>query len=204
MPEYNPDSSAGKVKSAPTFVARLRALQRHYAWEDFVLLEAAQQKLGGPAKLWLDESPRVYNTFAEFETELLAAFPSYTTTADVLEEVLAQRRGPSEGLEEFSRRMMVLGRRADIPDDDLAQYIIKRLNHVQFLTSIGCVRIRSVAELLQAVAYFGQKIPHSTHSVSNNISSTQYSEYKQQHEIPEKDDGEHIVIKNVEGDVESG
>lgn len=162
MPDFDPDNSSGKIKSARAFVSRIRALQEHYGWDDFTVLEAAQQKLRGHAKLWNDESPDVYRTFSEFETDILAAFPTYTTNADVLEEILVQKRRPNEGIEEFCRRMIVLGRRARISDEDLAQYIIKRINHTQFVTSIGCVRIRSVGELLQAVAYFTQKMPTKT------------------------------------------
>lgn len=161
MPDFDPASGLGRTKSAKAFITRLRALQAHYGWSDFVLLEAAQQKLRGQARVWNEESPNVYTTFDAFEADLLATYPSHTSSADVLEEIFSQKREPAEGLEEFCRRMSVLGRRAQLPEDDMAQYIIKRIDHSQFVTSIGCVRVKSVAELLEAIAIFNQKWPQA-------------------------------------------
>lgn len=162
MPEFDPGSSRGRSKSAKAFLTRLRALQRHYGWSDFLLLEAAQQKLRGQAQVWNDESPEIYTTFAAFEADLSAAYPAYSSSADALEDIFAQQRGQNERLEDFCRRMSVLGRRAQIPDADMAQYIVKRIDHTQFVTSIGCVRITSVAALLEAIVVFEQKWPQTT------------------------------------------
>lgn len=170
MPEFDPASTSGKIKSAKAFVTRIRALQAHYGWSEFLVLEAAQQKLRGEAKLWNEESADVYTTFADFERDLLSMYPAFATPADVLEEILAQKRGPRENLDEFCRRMIVLGRRGKVPDADLVQYTIKRINHAQFATSIGCVQLQTMAELLQAVAVYNQKFPadRATHHHNNN------------------------------------
>lgn len=92
MPEFDPGAMTAKTKSATAFIARLRALQAPYKWDDFLMLEAAQRKLRGQAKEWNDESPVVYATFAQFEADLLATYPSYTTQADVLEDSVAKAR----------------------------------------------------------------------------------------------------------------
>lgn len=159
MPEFDPEGRSGKTKSARTFIARLRALQAHYEWSDFLLLEAAQQKLRGQAKQWNEESPLVYTTFAQFEADLIAAYPSFDTKADVIEEILAQKRAPGELMETFCRRMAVLGRRTLLPEDELVQYIIKRINYPAFVTSIGCMDVQTIADLLKAIAMFAQKCP---------------------------------------------
>lgn len=172
MPEFDPGAMTAKTKSATAFIARLRALQAPYKWDDFLMLEAAQRKLRGQAKEWNDESPVVYATFAQFEADLLATYPSYTTQADVLEEILSQKRGATEGLEDFVRRMINIGRRTYIPDADLASYILKRINHQQFLTSVGCVQVLSVAELLRAVMLFAQKMPEQRYVSQYTASST--------------------------------
>lgn len=61
MPVFDP-SGVGTHGSAQAFITRIRALQSHYQWDDFIVLEAAQQKLRGQAKDWLDDSPDVYTT----------------------------------------------------------------------------------------------------------------------------------------------
>lgn len=181
MPDFDPGSAVRKTRSAEAFIARINARRAHYGWSEFVVLEAAQRKLCGQAKEWNDSSPNVYTQFADFERELLQTFPTYTTRIDVLEEIIAQQRDTNEGLEDFCRRMIALGRRSDIAENDLAQFILNRLNYPQFTTSVACVLVHTVADLLRAVAYFEQKLhcskqqtqPASQKHVSGN--STQPS-----------------------------
>lgn len=157
MPEFDPQGVAVKTRSAKAFIDRVKALRAHYGWTEFVVLEAVQQKLRGQSKEWLDESPHVYTAFDQFEGELLHAYPSYTTRVDMLEEVMSQKRALHEGLDEFCRRMVSLGRRSDVPEDDMAQIILKRINHAQFTMSVGCLQVDTVSDLLRAVAYFNKK-----------------------------------------------
>lgn len=158
MPEFDPDSEFNRTKSATAFISRLRALQKHYNWSDFLLLEAAQQKLRGKAKQWNDGSPDVYATFEAFEADLLAAYPSRSTTADVIEEIFRSKRERNEGLDAFCRRLMIIGRRANLPDADLVQYILKRIDHTRFITSIACNPPSSTTVLLRMIASFVQKL----------------------------------------------
>lgn len=159
MPEFDPYSEFGKTKSAKIFLQKLRKLQEHFGYSDFILLEAAQQKLRGEAKRWNEESPEIYKTFAEFETDLLATYPACMTKADVMEEIFTMKRAPTEGLEAFCHRMIIVGRRAQLPDMDVAQYILKRIDHTQFLTAVACVPINSTTDLIRAVSSFVQKMP---------------------------------------------
>lgn len=185
MPEFDPVCGTGQTKSAAAFITRLRALQRHYGWSDFLLLEAAQQKLRGQAKIWNEESPIVYTTFGAFEADLLATYPSYATPADVLEEIFSQKRGRSEGLEEFIRRMSVMGRRAQLPEGDMVQYIIRRIDHTQFVTSVGCVRINTITALLEAATIFKQNVPHADRLTGPGSAAPQQQQaVQQQQRIP--------------------
>lgn len=171
MPEFDPHSEFGKTKSAKVFLTRIRQLQQHYGYSDFLILEAAQQRLRGEAKRWNEESPELYTTFDAFEADLLATYPSCTTKADVLEEIFTAKRASNEGLEAFCHRIIIVGRRAQLPDHDLAQFILKRIDHTQFLTAVACVPIVSTTELLRAVASFVQKMP-TNGNANENIPNT--------------------------------
>lgn len=171
MPEFDPESEFDRMKSASAFITRLRALQNHYKWSDFLLLEAAQLKLRGEAKRWNDGSPQVYATFEAFEADLRAAYPACTSTADAIEEIFSTKRGVNEGLEAFCRRLMVIGRRANLPDTDLVQYFLKRVGHTAFLTAIACNPPTNTADLLRSIASFVQTMPEEPRKAATPTSS---------------------------------
>lgn len=102
-------------------------------------------------------------------------YPTCTTTADVLEEIFSQQRGHNESLVDFIRRMSGIGRRARVPDHDLAQYTMKRLNHNQFSTAVGCVKIQSMNGLLEAAIQFNQNNPSSSKSATSSRSASKPS-----------------------------
>lgn len=70
MPIFDPDDEI--YGSSATFVARVRALQHYHAWDDRLVLFAAQQKLVGSAKRWNDTSLVLFDTFEAFANHLQA------------------------------------------------------------------------------------------------------------------------------------
>ncbi|XP_067624305.1 uncharacterized protein [Eurosta solidaginis] len=64
LPEFNP---LKKLITAQQFVTKAEQLQRTYLWSDNLLLFAAQQKLVGVAKSWLDAQP-VFQSWTDLGT----------------------------------------------------------------------------------------------------------------------------------------
>lgn len=164
MPIFDPDDAV--YCSSGAFVARVRALQRYYGWDNDLVLFAAQQKLCGTAKVWNDSSRILHESLAMFEAKLVATFPDLLTDADIHEQMLSAIRAPGEGLHAFCHRMVAIAQKANLPEKVTVQYIMKRIGHREFSLSIINARVDTITDLYGAVAKYRQVFADS--GPSNN------------------------------------
>ena len=80
LPEFNPSKAE---MNSHQFIKRIEMLKNVYNWKDGVLLFAVQQKLQGPAKLWIDSLQEVFVTWSQFVDKFLNDFPFSVNVSDV-------------------------------------------------------------------------------------------------------------------------
>ncbi|CAD7089891.1 unnamed protein product [Hermetia illucens] len=81
LPTFDPPDDVSP--SAEQFIDRIEKLAEVYHWEEYLVLFAAQAKLKGPAKRWIDGLQTTFATWEEFSKALIADFPSRFTTEDI-------------------------------------------------------------------------------------------------------------------------
>lgn len=111
------------------FIGRVRALEQYHAWDDRLVLFAAQLKLRRSAKRWHDLSRVLHQTMEEFEGQLLATFPDLMTVADVHEQMVTATRAKDEGLQNFCHRIVAIAQQGNLPEATVVLYILKIILH---------------------------------------------------------------------------
>ncbi|XP_036320389.1 uncharacterized protein LOC118734809 [Rhagoletis pomonella] len=147
LPEFDP---LKKLVTAQQFVTKAEQLQRTYLWNDNLLLFAAQQKLVGIAKNWLDAQP-VFQSWTDFVSMLLKDFPCIVNSAEIHRELGRRKRKPTETFIEYYYAMMTLGRRGKLDDASINFYTINGINDMQTTRTLLAMNLITSNELLHSL-----------------------------------------------------
>ncbi|CAD7093721.1 unnamed protein product [Hermetia illucens] len=151
--------------STEQFIDRIEKLAQVYHWEEYLILFAAQAKLKGPAKRWIDGLQTTFATWEEFSKVLIADFPSRFTTEDRRQRLDSSRRAHNE---EYFFRVCAMGRRAKLDDETIVYYIRRGLCMKPLQTAIATMHFNTPSEMLVAIRRFVANDP-GTNDSSNSV-----------------------------------
>ncbi|CAD7079666.1 unnamed protein product [Hermetia illucens] len=150
------------------FIDQIEKLAQVYHWEEHLVLFAAQAKLKGPAKRWIDGLQTTFATWEEFSKVLIADFPSRFTTEDMRQRLDSSRRAHNETTEEYFFRVCAMGRRAKLDDETIVYYIRRGLCMKPLQTAIATMHFNTPSEMLVAIRRFVANDP-GTNDSSNSV-----------------------------------
>ncbi|CAD7078596.1 unnamed protein product [Hermetia illucens] len=170
LPTFDPLDDVSP--SAEQFIDRIEKLAQVYHWEEYLVLFAAQAKLEGPAKRWIDGLQTTFATWEEFSKALIADFPSRFTTEDMRQRLDSSRRAHNETTEEYFFRVCAMGRRAKLDDETIVYYIRRGLCMKPLQTAIVTMHFNTSSEMLVAIRRFVANDP-GTNDSSNSVRGEQ-------------------------------
>ena len=123
-----------------------------------------QQKLQGPAKLWIDSLQEVFVTWSQFVDKFLNDFPFSVNVSDVHIKMSRTFRQQNETFQEYYYKMLAIGNRGGIPESGIARHIINGINDFDLKKKIsnGYQLIDLIRDIMSYCAY-------------NEIKLTQYN-----------------------------
>ncbi|CAD7085358.1 unnamed protein product [Hermetia illucens] len=148
--------------------ARQPTAEYVYHWEEYLVLFAAQAKLKGPAKRWIDGLQTTFATWEEFSKALITDFHSRFTTEDMRQRLDSSRRAHNETTEEYFFRVCAMGRRAKLDDETIVYYIRRGLCMKPLQTAIATMHFNMPSEMLVAIRRFVANDP-GTNDSSNSV-----------------------------------
>ncbi|CAD7077440.1 unnamed protein product [Hermetia illucens] len=166
LPTFDPLDDVSP--SAEQFIDRIEKLAQVYHWEEYLVQFAAQAKLKGPAKRWIDGLQTTFATWEEFSKALIADFPSRFTTEDMRQRLDSSRRAHNETTEEYFFRVCAMGRRAKLDDETIVYYIRRGLCMKPLQTAIATMHFNTPSEMLVAIRRFVANDP-GTNDSSNSV-----------------------------------
>ncbi|CAD7092814.1 unnamed protein product [Hermetia illucens] len=166
LPTFDPLDDVSP--SAEQFIDRIEKLAQVYHWEEYLVLFAAQAKLKGRAKRWIDGLQTTFATWEEFSKALIADFPSRFTTEDMRQRLDSSRRAHNETTEEYFFRVCAMGRRAKLDDETIVYYIRRGLCMKPLQTAIATMHFNTPSEMLVAIRRFVANDPRTNDS-SNSV-----------------------------------
>ncbi|XP_037909933.1 uncharacterized protein LOC119650855 [Hermetia illucens] len=166
LPTFDPLDDVSP--SAEQCIDRIEKLAQVYHWEEYLVLFAAQAKLKGPAKRWIDGLQTMFATWEEFSIALIADFPSRFTTEDMRQRLDSSRRAHNETTEEYFFRVCAMGRRAKLDDETIVYYIRRGLCMKPLQTAIATMHFNTPSEMLVAMRQFVANDP-GTNDSSNSV-----------------------------------
>lgn len=135
LPDFNP-SSDESVNSSQ-FIKRTEMLKAAYGWDDQSVIFAAQQKMGGPAKYWVDSLQEVFLTWSQFTNKFLTDFPCFENPADVHIKMASTIRRPNETPQDYYYKMYALGKKGGLAESAIARHIINGINDLDLKRKIS-------------------------------------------------------------------
>lgn len=111
VPEFDP---AGKEQTMTMWLHKVNECAVIYGWSDRQIIHYALPKLKGVAKRWYEGLPSVLFSWKEWQTKLLAAFPSDENYGQMLSDMLARRAKFGDSLEEYFYEKIALINRCSI------------------------------------------------------------------------------------------
>lgn len=98
IPEFDP---ASKEQTMSLWLHKVNECAIIYSWSDKQIAHFALPKLRGVAKRWYEGLSSVLFTWSEWQTKLLAAFPSDENYGQMLSDMLAKRAKFGDSLEDY-------------------------------------------------------------------------------------------------------
>lgn len=116
IPEFDP---ARKEQTMTMWLHKVNECSSIYGWSEKQLIHFALPKLRGVAQRWYEGLPSVLFSWEEWQSKLLAAFPSHENYGQMLSDMLAKRARFGDSLEAYYydkvaliNRCCITGRRA--------------------------------------------------------------------------------------------
>lgn len=111
IPGFDPN---GKSQTMKNWLAKVNESAHVFGWTERQTIFYALPKLEGLAKKWYEGLITVKYTWAEWQNNLIAAFPCEYNYGDLLTEMLARRSRRNETLEEYYYDKMTLVNRCEL------------------------------------------------------------------------------------------
>ncbi|XP_036342487.1 uncharacterized protein K02A2.6-like [Rhagoletis pomonella] len=170
MPEYDPLKNN---LSSEVFIEKVTQLRRAYELTEQETLVAAQSKLKGVAKEWLD-SQEVFQSWLDFVQAFEHDFPASITSAQVHRNMSQRKRQSRETFEEYYYVMLSMGRRGKMDEESINAYIISGLNDAMLSRTLLALKLPTCNDLLRSLKgmIVGPTQPRVSSSDEKNTSET--------------------------------
>lgn len=174
LPEFNPtiDTSLNSEQ----FIKRIEMLKDAYKWSDNTLLFVVQQKLFGSAKLWID-SQEIFVSWQRFKLKFLQDFPCDDNVANVHIKLANLHRSANETPQEYFYKMMAIGNKAGLREEDIAHHIINGINDSD-LRRIISKNYQRLNDLLRDINTYCEYNPVKNEQSYNRNKSVEYNSTK--------------------------
>ncbi|KAL0848904.1 hypothetical protein ABMA28_013306 [Loxostege sticticalis] len=111
VPEFDPSR---KEQTMNMWLHKVNECATIYGWSERQIIHYAMSKLQGVSKRWYEGLPSVLFSWSEWQTKLLAAFPSTENYGQMLSEMLAKRARFGDSLEDYFYEKVALINRCEI------------------------------------------------------------------------------------------
>ena len=149
LPEFDPTCPIGL--SAVHWVSRVDSLIKIYSWDSKVVVLATATKLRGPAKHWHEAIQESVLTWHEFKTQLILSFPSASSEVEIHQLLTQRKRKPDEDITTYCYEMNMVGKRAQLSDQSIFQYIIMGQTDVNLINSIAATSYNTMIDLITQI-----------------------------------------------------
>ena len=187
LPSFTP----GEITSisAEGWIKRVESLMKIYDWDERALLLAAASKMHGPARYWWDTTQEVSSTWNELAKGLKANFPQHHSEVEIHQQLTKRIRRPHESIETYCHEMNMLGKRINLSDKSVIQYILTGLNDHHMMSSLAASDLKEITEVVEKVkwyegirANFRQHVPISIRT--NNRPNPQQQNWQPRNIVP--------------------
>lgn len=145
IPAFDPKRTKYGIES---WINDFENLAKLYDWNGRQKVLYASLRLDGAAKLWFQTQQAHCETWVEMRRTLLKGFPSGHNETTILKEIMTRKKKDSEELEEYFYEMVSLGRRIQLQDTTMIDYIINGLPNVAMKRSLLAVTFECLEDLL--------------------------------------------------------
>ncbi|XP_061395568.1 uncharacterized protein LOC133331186 [Musca vetustissima] len=175
LPEFNP--LVGTSLNSKQFINRIEMLKSTYKWSDKAILFVVQQKLIGSAKLWID-SQEIFVTWEQFKNKFLLVFPCEENAASVHIKLSNSHRLANETPQEYFYKMMAIGNRGCLREEDIAHHIINGINDSD-LRKVICKNYQKLNDLLKDInMYCEYNTIKNEHTYNRNRNTDSNGKFK--------------------------
>ncbi|XP_053968466.1 uncharacterized protein LOC128869895 [Anastrepha ludens] len=147
LPDFDPLKGSLTSKQ---FVDKVIQLREAYEWSEQEILLAAQSKLKGVAKEWLD-AQTVFQRWSAFVSAFQTDFPFTMCTAEVHMELSRRKRRTSETMSQYYYTMLNIGRRGKVDEESINTYIIRGLNDSNLTRTLLAMKLSTCNDLLRSL-----------------------------------------------------
>lgn len=170
LPVFSPGDITSM--SAECWINRVECLKNIYGWDEMALLLAASSRMHGPARHWWDSCQEVSTSWTQLATGLKSNFPHHCSEVEVHQQLMKRTRKPSETIDNFCFEMNLIGKRIDLSDKTIIQYILTGLNDTQMSTTLAAGNFSNIAELVEKIKWY-QGIRINSRQ-ANNLSAPRF------------------------------
>ncbi|XP_017478475.1 PREDICTED: uncharacterized protein LOC108368193 [Rhagoletis zephyria] len=142
LPEFDPISD--KSITVEQFIDRVNKVIEAYRWDEKFLLLAIYTRLNGVARMWLDASPVLHTTWADFANALKSEFGTTHDEAEIHFLMSNATRRPKERINEYCFRVSSIGVRYNLSESAIIRYIRVGLKHRELQQSIAAMKFNTV------------------------------------------------------------
>ncbi|XP_036334802.1 uncharacterized protein LOC118745459 [Rhagoletis pomonella] len=149
LPEFDPISD--KSITVEQFIDHVNKVIEAYRWDEKFLLLAIYTRLNGVARMWLDASPVLHTTWADFANALKSEFGTTHDEAEIHFLMSNATRRPKERINEYCFRVSSIGVRYNLSESAIIRYIRVGLKHRELQQSIAAMKFNTVKQMRDAI-----------------------------------------------------
>ncbi|XP_055905956.1 uncharacterized protein LOC129941366 [Eupeodes corollae] len=174
IPSFSPSDITSM--SAEAWVTRVENLRKVYEWEEKLLLMAAASKLIGPAKFWWDTLQESTISWEQLASGLKLNFPNRYNELEIHQELIKRVRRPDENIESYCFEVNMLGKRINLTEKSITQYILTGLNDREMSANLAASSFKDIPDLVDKIKLC-ENIRKSSRSkpISSHVMTPMYS-----------------------------
>lgn len=145
IPEFDP---VRKEQTMAMWLHKVNECASIYSWSEKQIVHFALPKLKGVAKRWYEGLPSVLFSWPEWQTKLLAAFPSDENYGQMLSDMLARRARFTDSLEDYFYDKIALINRCHITGKRAVECVLHGIDDRTVRLGAEAARFEDLDKLL--------------------------------------------------------
>lgn len=186
IPGFDPN---GKSQTMKNWLAKVNESAHVFGWTERQTIFYALPKLEGLAKKWYEGLITVKYTWAEWQNNLIAAFPCEHNYGDLLTEMLARRSRKNETLEEYYYDKMTLINRCELTGKRAVDCVSHGIYDYNVRMNVQGGDFKEPEEVLKYLRNISSKTNDATRKPFQSFgdsSGHSQSQYKKTYNYPQK------------------